>query len=97
MFSNPLYILIGFLDDLPYIGRTKLENQIKKYHEFVEEMLNLRSRELMEGKANSSQNLITSFLKSNEKEDESKLTMAEIRVTIYTLKIYMLILFDRII
>ncbi|KXN66516.1 cytochrome P450 [Conidiobolus coronatus NRRL 28638] len=87
MFSNPLYILIGFLDDLPYIGRTKLENQIKKYHEFVEEMLNLRSRELKEGKSNNSQNLITSFLKSNEKEDESKLTMDEIRdnITIFIL------------
>jgi cytochrome P450 len=67
------------MEYMPYFSRTKLKQQLNEYHEFIEEMIEVKKKQYYESSENS-KDLITAFIESNEKEDEFKLTNDEIRV-----------------
>ncbi|KXN65537.1 cytochrome P450, partial [Conidiobolus coronatus NRRL 28638] len=76
--GQAMYIVAPFMDNMPYFSRPKLRQQLNEYHEFIEEMMELKKKQYYEG-TEKSKDLITAFIESNEKEGEFKLTNDEIR------------------
>ncbi|KXN65195.1 cytochrome P450, partial [Conidiobolus coronatus NRRL 28638] len=79
LFSNPVYLFFPFLEHTPFFKRPKLTKDLDEYHEFIEEMINVKKEELKNGTLNSSKDLISALIHSNENSQEYKLTMEEIR------------------
>ncbi|KXN65535.1 cytochrome P450 [Conidiobolus coronatus NRRL 28638] len=84
--GQTLYLIAPFMEYIPYFRRPKLRQQINKYHEFVEEMMEMKKKQYRKG-TEKPKDLITAFIESNEKEDQYKLTNDEIRdnITIFIL------------
>jgi cytochrome P450 len=68
------------LEYTPFFKRPKLTKDLDEYHEFIEEMINVKKEELKNGTLNSNKDLISALIHSNENNEEYKLTMEEIRV-----------------
>jgi hypothetical protein len=85
--GQPLYLVAPFMEYVPLFRRHKLEQQLKEYHEFIEEMIKIKKKKYHES-SEKSKDLITAFIESNEKEAEFKLTNEEIRVIFNISKVY---------
>ncbi|KXN66522.1 cytochrome P450 [Conidiobolus coronatus NRRL 28638] len=76
---NPLYSVFPFLDNLPYFKRPEVSKKLDAYHEFIEGIIKLKEKEIVEGKENNSKNLVSSLIQSNIKLGDDKLSNDEIR------------------
>jgi cytochrome P450 len=68
------------LEHTPFFKRPKLANQLAEYHELIEELINVKKKELIRDALNPNKDLISALIYSNENSEEYKLTMEEIRV-----------------
>jgi cytochrome P450 len=86
------------MERVPFFTRPKLRQQLNEYHEFIEEMIEMKKKQYNES-TEKSKDLITAFIESNEKEGEFKLTRDEVRVIYIKVKdiIYLHQIYYRII
>ncbi|KXN66518.1 cytochrome P450 [Conidiobolus coronatus NRRL 28638] len=79
IFGKQLYIMFSILEYLPFTRRPKLAQNLKEYHGYIEDLIKSKTQELREGKLSNKGDLISALIESNEKSQEYKLTMEEIR------------------
>ncbi|KXN66523.1 cytochrome P450 [Conidiobolus coronatus NRRL 28638] len=75
----PVYIIMPFLEYLPFTRRPELAKKLGEYHEFIEDMIENKKIDLKKGKLSKKGDLISAFIESNENSKDQKLTMEEIR------------------
>ncbi|KXN66524.1 cytochrome P450, partial [Conidiobolus coronatus NRRL 28638] len=79
VFGKAIFDINFDVDDLKLFRRTELDNKLNEYLDFVQSIINKKKEELQIDSEKSGDNLVSAFLKSNEKTDDQKLTMEEIR------------------
>lgn len=96
IFGRQLYTMFSILEYLPFTRRPKLAQKLNEYHTYIEDLIKSKTQELSENKLDNKGDLISALIESNEKCQEYKLTMEEIRVTIVRL-FQLLLILNRII
>jgi cytochrome P450 len=73
-------MVLPFLEHIPYFRRPQLAHNLDQYHEIIQELIELKKKELKNGTLKSNKDLISALVQSNENSEEGKLTMEQIRV-----------------
>jgi cytochrome P450 len=80
IFKDVSYLLFPIIDHIPFMKRYELHSKVAQYNKFVDNLVDRRKNEILEGKANKD-NLLTQFAQASIPLDgkEALLTPRELR------------------